>query len=260
MTILRGRRSEQPHLSFFIYSSSRTSNRQTNSSIRLSIRQKNFLHKLVNVLSEVVDEDDLSDDTALETIETGGIRHVKTLLNTLGEGDRAAKTLEKMKEVLFMVDSSFYQAFYGIDMFLIIDAFDEFDIFSTESFCPPFYSRETASSLDRESREEDCIVDEYLDAVFRPNTNNPTITRIRQPTVLEPYHCNHNRNISVQCHSNDAAYHRRRPCLRSDYNHELALASFACFQFCIGCIQPSGDAMATVAYSPSRSLTAVPGT
>ncbi|OCB87355.1 hypothetical protein A7U60_g5494 [Sanghuangporus baumii] len=324
MTILRGRRSVSSPLSS-VYSSSRTSNRQTKSSIRLSIRQKNFMRKLVNVLSEVIDEKDLSDDPALETIETGGVYHgcsehdtrliedegtqdeqkrlrersskfeaknlftdhqeahsarettLFTLPNTLGGGDRAAKALEKMKEVLFMVDSSFYQAFYGIDMFLkiddcikalralrdvvseVIDAFDEFDVFSTEFFSALHSvganSREIASTLDREFREEDCIVDEYLDAMFRPNTNNPIITRIRQPTVLEPYH---NRDISAQCHSNDAADHCRRPCLRSDYNHELALASFACFQFCIGGIQPSGDDMATVAYSPTRPLIAVP--
>ncbi|KAL5528756.1 hypothetical protein ACEPAF_7893 [Sanghuangporus sanghuang] len=332
MTILRGRRSVSLPLSS-VYSSSRTSIRQAKSSIRLSNRQKNFMRKLVNVLSEVIDEKDLLDDPALETIETGGvyhgcsehdteliedegaqdeqnrlcerssefeaknlfnlekiirkhtplIRHVKTLPNTLGGGDRAAKALEKMKEVLFMVDSSFYQAFYGIDMFLridgcikalralrdvvseVIDAFDEFDVFSTEFFSALHSvganSREIASTLDREytiaGEETDCIVDEYLDAMFRPkrNTNNPIITRIRQPTVLEPYH---NRDISAQCHSNDAADHCRRPCLRSDYNHELALASFACFQFCIGGIQPSGNDMATVVYSPTRPLIAVP--
>ncbi|KAL5528736.1 hypothetical protein ACEPAF_7873 [Sanghuangporus sanghuang] len=223
-----------------IYGSGRTARQRPK---KLSRRQTNFLRKLIHVLTEVVDEKDLPEDTSdmpwleergSETVPHEDVKgsmegddaedeqkrlqemvanfeptnaiylqkfpdkhnplvyHVKALLNTLGGGERTARALERMKDGLGTVCSSFYRNYHLKRMDLNIeyfakalsaldeivsemrDAFKEFGVFSTGFFDSlrnmNADAQRTASQLgeefgyDGEETGMECNVDKYLDS------------------------------------------------------------------------------------------------
>ncbi|KAL5507577.1 hypothetical protein ACEPAH_7033 [Sanghuangporus vaninii] len=215
MTTSRGRR---------IYGAGRTARQHPK---KLSRRQTNFLRKLIHVLTEVVDERDLRDDTgdmpwlkereivphedvkgssndaedeqkrlqemiskfeptnAIDLLKFPDkhnhlVHHVKALLNTLGGGERTARALERMKDGLGTVCSSFSRNYHRKTMFLNIEYFSKAlsaldEIFFFDSLRDVNAdAQDIASQLDQEfgcDGEEtrmDCNVDKYLDSVLNP--------------------------------------------------------------------------------------------
>ncbi|KAL5485478.1 hypothetical protein ACEPAI_8120 [Sanghuangporus weigelae] len=227
------------------------------------------------------------------------VHHAKALLNTLGGGERTARALERMKNGLGTVCASFHRKnrLKGMDLNVddfakelsaldkvvseMRDAFEEFGVFSTGFFDSlrnmNTDSQRIASELDEEfgfdSKEivMDCNVDTYLDLKLNPlvkclETYIQELTSIAEkeiPAIRQSQEFVSQRYLNLTTiatfHRNDASDHRRWTCLRPYCDHELVLVRFTGVQYCISSLQPLGDDVATVAYSPTRPFITVAG-
>ncbi|KAL5528737.1 hypothetical protein ACEPAF_7874 [Sanghuangporus sanghuang] len=306
------------------YGTGRTARRHPK---KLSRRQTNFLRKLIHVLTEVVDESDLPEDSnGMPWLEERGsetgtrdakdeqkrlqemvskfvpanviylqnfpekhdalVNHVKALLNTLGGGERTAKALERMKDGIDMAFESFYQDYSAERTYLNVDdcvkalsalgdivleltyAIREFGVFSTGFFdslsSVSMYTQDIASQLDQEfgcdgevTRME-CNVDKYLDSMLYPLVKSLE-TYIQELTSVAEKEIPAIRQSQEFCHRNDTTNYRRWSCFHPYYDYELILVRFTGVQYCISSLQPSGDDVAAVAYSPTRLFITIVG-